>query len=71
MPIIAAGIALFKSVQFIWAIVCIVGGIGTNIGMFVGEFSGDGCGECHDEECLYCGSGDTDGNHCYTCDEDF
>ena len=25
----------------------------------------------HDEECPYCGSGDTDGNHCYTCDDDF
>ena len=24
-----------------------------------------------DEDCPYCGSGDTDGNHCYTCDEDF
>lgn len=21
--------------------------------------------------CPYCGSGDTDGNHCYSCDEDF
>ena len=25
----------------------------------------------YDEECPYCGSGDTDGNHCYTCEEDF
>ncbi len=24
-----------------------------------------------DEECPYCGSGDTDGNHCYTCNDDF
>ena len=24
-----------------------------------------------DEECPYCGSGDTDGNHCYTCEDDF
>ena len=23
------------------------------------------------EDCPYCGSGDTDGNHCYTCDDDF
>ena len=22
-------------------------------------------------DCPYCGSGDTDGNHCYDCDEDF
>ena len=25
----------------------------------------------YDEECPYCGSGDTDGNHCYTCEDDF
>lgn len=23
------------------------------------------------DSCPYCGSGDTDGNHCYECDEDF
>ena len=23
------------------------------------------------DECPYCGSGDTDGSHCYSCDEDF
>lgn len=28
---------------------------------------GDGEGE----DCPYCGSGDTDGNHCYTCEDDF
>ena len=28
---IAAGIALFKSGHFIWAIICIIGGIGINI----------------------------------------
>ena len=67
---IAAGIALFKSGHFIWAIICIVGGIGINIGMLAGEFSGGG-GGYHDEDCPYCGSGDTDRNHCYTCDDDF
>lgn len=67
---IAAGIALFKSGHFIWALICIVVGIGTNIGMLVGEFSGGGDGY-HDEECPYCGSGDTDGNHCYNCHEDY
>ena len=67
---IVAGIALFKSGHFIWALICIVVGIGTNIGMLVGEFSGGG-GGYHDEECPYCGSGDTDGNHCYNCHEDF
>lgn len=24
-----------------------------------------------EDDCPYCGSGDTDGNHCYTCDDDF
>lgn len=35
-----------------------------------GEFVGS-VGGYHDEECPYCGSGDTDGNHCHTCDGDF
>ena len=67
---IAAGIALFKSGHFIWALICIVVGIGTNICMLLGESSGGG-GGYHNEECPYCGSGDTDGNHCYTCNDDF
>ena len=67
---IAAGIALFKSGHFIWAIICMFCGIGINIGMLVGEYSGGGCGY-HEEDCPYCGSGDTDGNHCYNCDDDF
>jgi hypothetical protein len=35
-----------------------------------GSGSGSGYSE-EDDECPFCGSGDTDGNHCYTCDEDF
>lgn len=31
---------------------------------------GDGYGYGYDD-CPNCGSGDTDGNHCYDCDEDF
>ena len=34
---------------------------------------GAGSGEVDDadeEECPYCGSGDYDGNHCYTCGKD-
>ena len=34
-------------------------------------FNGDGPSGSGDGECPYCGSGDTDGNHCYTCDDDF
>ncbi|MBQ3369760.1 MAG: hypothetical protein IJG48_01940 [Mogibacterium sp.] len=41
--------------------------------LFIYLDSGSGSGSSHDEdgECPYCGSGDTDGNHCYTCDDDF
>ena len=68
---IAAGVALFKSGHYILALVCIIGGIAANIGIIAGEFGSDGGSTYHDEECPYCGSGDTDGNHCYNCDEDF
>ena len=30
-----------------------------------------GTGGLHEDECPFCGSGDTDGSHCYSCDEDF
>ena len=68
---IAAGIALFKSGHYILALICIVGGITANIGIVAGEFGSGGGGTYYDDECPYCASGDTDGNHCYTCDEDF
>lgn len=68
---IAAGVALFKSGHYIWALICIAGGIAANIGLIMGEFGSDGGSTYHDEECPYCASGDTDGNHCYSCDEDF
>ena len=28
-------------------------------------------GSVYDDDCPYCGGGDTDGNHCYTCEDDF
>ena len=68
---IAAGVALFKSGHYIWALTCIVSVIAANIGFLMGEF-GSGAGSTYnDKECPYCASGDMDGNHCYTCDEDF
>lgn len=67
---IVAGIALFRSGHFIWALICIIVGIGTNICMLVGESSGGGSGY-HDEDCPFCDGGDTDGNHCYNCHDDF
>lgn len=39
--------------------------------LFSGAGGGTGSSYYEDEECPYCGSGDTDGNHCYTCDDDF
>ena len=39
--------------------------------LFSGTGGGTGSYQYEDEECPYCGSGDTDGNHCYTCDDDF
>ena len=39
--------------------------------IFSGEGGGTGRSHYEDEECPYCGSGDTDGNHCYSCDDDF
>ena len=39
--------------------------------IFSGAGGGSGSAHYEDEECPYCGSGDTDGNHCYTCDDDF
>ena len=39
--------------------------------LFSGAGGGTGSYQYEDEECPYCGSGDTDGNHCYSCDDDF
>ena len=68
---IIAGVVLFKSGHYIWALICIIGGIAVNLGIVAGEFESDGGNTYHEEECPFCGSGDTDGNHCYNCDEDF
>ena len=68
---IVAGVALLKSGHYIWALICISSGIAVNIGLFGSGFESRGGSTYHDEECPYCASGDTDGNHCYSCDEDF
>lgn len=72
---IAIGIGLFKSGSIIGGIVVILIGIGTNIAMVYGSFAegsfGGGGHSYLDDECPYCGSGDTDGNHCFNCEEDF
>ena len=71
---IAAGIALIRSGSIIGGLIAMIAGIGINVAMLYGGYAegSSGGGYSHaDDECPYCGSGDTDGNHCYTCDDDF
>ena len=75
---IVIGIGMIKSGSIIGGLIAIVVGIGINIAMLYGSAaeSGMSTGSGHhmsytDEECPYCASGDTDGNHCYNCDDDF
>ena len=66
---IAIGIGLIKSGSIIGGIIAITVGILINVAMLVGSAAEGSTNNGGD--CPYCGSGDTDGNHCYTCDEDF
>ena len=69
---IVVGVFMIQDGNIIGGIIAIVIGIGINLVMIFG--SGLEAGSSHsfiDDECPYCGSGDTDGNHCYDCDEDF
>ena len=69
---IAVGIGLIKSGNIIGGLAAIAVGILINIAMIYGGFAEGGSSSgYHDEECPSCGSGDTDGNHCYSCDDDF
>ena len=63
----------FDNGNIFGGIVAIVIGLLVQALFFVFIFNGSGSGSSHyeDEECPYCGNGDTDGNHCYTCDDDF
>ena len=69
---IMVGVFMIQDGNIIGGIIAIVIGICINLVMIFG--SGLEAGPTHsfiDDECPYCGSGDTDGNHCYDCDEDF
>lgn len=47
-------------------------GIFAELGVLDGGLSfGGHSGGGGDHDCPYCGGGDTDGNHCYTCNDDF
>lgn len=74
---IAIAIGMIKAGSIIGGLIAIVVGTAINIAMLYGSaaegglVSGTGKHTSYtDEECPYCGSGDTDGNHCYTCEKD-
>ena len=72
---IFVGLMKFDSGNIFGGVVAIIIGLVVQGLMLLYIFSGagGGSGSAHyeDEECPYCGSGDTDGNHCYTCHDDF
>ena len=71
---IFAGILKFENGNIFGGIVAIIIGLAVQGLFFLYIFQGSDVGfggSEEDEECPYCGSGDTDGNHCYTCDDDF
>ncbi len=66
------GILKFDNGNIFGGIVAIIIGLAIQVLFFLFMFNGSGIGlNEEDEECPYCGSGDTDGNHCYSCDDDF
>ena len=69
------GLTKFDSGNILGGIIAIIIGLIVQglmlLYIFAGEGGGGGRSRYEDEECPYCGSGDTDGNHCYTCDDDF
>lgn len=75
MPVILGiiiGILMIKNGSVIGGLIAIGVGIAVNVAVVYGGFiEGGASSEYTDEECPYCGSGDTDGNHCFTCDNDF
>ena len=62
---------MIKSGSIIGGLIVILVGVGINIVMVYGSYAegrtSSGEYSSFDEECPYCGSGDTDGNHCYNC----
>ena len=68
------GILKFDNGNIFGGIVAIIIGLAVQVLFFLYIFQGSGVGlggSEDDEDCPFCGSGDTDGNHCYTCDDDF
>lgn len=67
---VLVGISLIKGGSVIGGLLAIAAGVVINLIMFFGA-SAEGSGGYSDEECPYCGSSATDGNHCHDCGEDF
>ena len=66
------GILKFESGNIFGGIVAIIIGLVVQVLFFLFIFNGSGIGSGEDDDdCPFCGSGDTDGNHCYTCDDEF
>ena len=68
---ISIGIGMIKAGNIIGGVIAIALGIGINIAMIYGSSVESGSAGFVDHESPYCGSGDSDGNHCYNCDDDF
>ena len=71
LPIIVGGFFAYINYQdgnYGWTFLSAILGLVCQWGFFAllsgGEIGGI-------EDCPYCGGGDTDGNHCHTCDGDF
>lgn len=60
----------FENGNYGWALFSIVLGLLFQWGYFAYLYGGS-VGGGGDGSCPSCGSGDTDGNHCYSCGDDF
>lgn len=67
---IAIGISLFKSGSIFGGILAIAIGLVCQAVMLFCVYDVD-LSASDADACPYCGGGDTDGNHCYTCGEDY
>ena len=69
---VLVAVTKFQSGKILGGIIAIIIGLIGEV-IWAAIFYGGGVlyGDGEGEDCPYCGSGDTDGNHCYTCDDDF
>jgi hypothetical protein len=65
------GVLRFQEGRIVGGIIAIAIGLICQAILFLFIHLDDGSGFFDDEECPNCGSGDTDGNHCYDCGDEF